>query len=625
MKLQLGLLHTDGKPATTDDLAVLLGEFGATQAETSGEIVDGPLIVAYRGDRITHEEDSEIQPLQRGPHLLTWDGRLDNREALADRLGLKHVQGISDPTIVLRAYEAFGRSAFRDLIGEFALALWCNRTRRLLFARSHCGARPLYYTVTKGTLFWSSDFAHLVRISSVDLDVNENYLLEYLLSQPSTAHTPLTRVDVVAANSTVQLENGLVLLKEQLWNPEGVSPLSYHSDHEYEACLREKLTEAVRVRIRAKSPVFAELSGGLDSSSIVLTADDCFKRNGEPSKTLKTLSCVYEESETCDERKFIKAIEEARGIETLLVSEKEQRTTLGLCNPEFTGLPNPLHCWPGRYQTFSLHMKANGARVLLTGLGGDHLFWSAPEGAPLVAEQLRAWNPWGAHRECRTWSRAACIPYLQLMSKSLVSAVRGPYEWIEAPTWLGESVRRSPFRSNLSESGRKNVSASRQAQMFSVDLLSRTIGAGYFNEYCDLYISHPYTHRPLVEFCLAAPLSQFLRGGQTRSLMRRAFVDTLPPKINRRLSKATVDETLIRALQREWSQNSDLSRWEVCQREFVDSDQLSHSLDHMRLGREHLSGPLIRLFSLERWLRSLRRWPAMQGKDGGFIMSARAS
>src|ERR1700694_2929364 len=112
MKLQLGLLYTDGRPATQDDLSNLLGESAHTRAETSGETLDGSLVMAYRGDRLTDEEHSEVQPLCHESYVLTFDGRLDNREELAKRLGFPHLDAIPDPVLVLKYYEAFGESVF---------------------------------------------------------------------------------------------------------------------------------------------------------------------------------------------------------------------------------------------------------------------------------------------------------------------------------------------------------------------------------------------------------------------------------------------------------------------------------------------------------------------------------
>jgi hypothetical protein len=141
------------------------------------------------------------------------------------------------------------------------------------------------------------------------------------------------------------------------------------------------------------------------------------------------------------------------------------------------------------------------------------------------------------------------------------------------------------------------------------NLLSQT-SAGYFCEYHEIYFTHPFTHRPLIEFCLGVPLSQLLLNAQPRSLMRRSFRNLLPSKITARASKGLVDEALARAVQREWSSVGDLRRWELCDRGFVDSKCFLDSLNKIRLGRRLTNEHVIRAFSIERWLRSLRR--AMQ-------------
>jgi asparagine synthase (glutamine-hydrolysing) len=614
MKLQLGLLHLDGRSAAPDDWDRLLGEFGGRSAEITGEIADGPLLMVYRGDCITPEEDSEIQPLRLGPYILTWDGRLDNREELADRVGLKHLENAPDPAIVLKAYDAFGDRILADLIGEFALVLWCGRTKSLKFARSACGARTLYYVLNRDSLTWSSDFAHLVRSTGVDLAVDDNYVVEYLVSQPATKSTPLAKVHVIPSNRLVHFEDGRVKRTCELWNPTCISALRYSTDREYEEHLRDKIKEAVKVRMRAKHPVFAELSGGLDSSTIVLMADQNLRSQNRSAEDLQTVSCVYQQSETCDELPFIRAVAEKRGVDTLLVHEQDQRITLGLEDPQFTGLPNSLHCFPGRYQTVAALMQPYNARVLLTGRGGDHLFWSEADGTPIVADELRKANPFRAHTECRTWSRAANAPYYELLFSGALPLAfeslflgRSRYKQPKLPTWLHPKHQGHSLSTNSAFDGYKTWrgAPSRRAQVFFLEHMCRYLGSGVLQEYDDLYFSHPYSHRPLIEACLATPVSQFLRDGQTRSLMRRAMHDLLPGKIAKRMSKGLLDEGITRALKSEWHSVSGVVRWQVCEREYATNARLMVALNQARLGILDLTGPLLRLFSMERWLRSL--------------------
>jgi asparagine synthase (glutamine-hydrolysing) len=624
MKLQLGTLHLDGRPAALAELSALLGEFADRPAETTGEIVDGPLLMAYRGDRITYEEDSETQPLYQPPYTLTWDGRLDNREDFGMCFPTANLQSVSDPAVVLKAYQTFGESVFEKLIGEFALALWCERTRSLLFVRSACGTRPLYYVLDGNRLLWSSNFAHLVRVSRVDLTVNDQYVLQYLVTTPDIKQTPLAKVQAIPPNRIVHFKNGQMQCGSELWNPIHILPLRYRTDAEYEEHCREKIKEAVRVRLRSKYPIFSELSGGLDSSTVVLVADQILRSRNESPHNLQTVSCVYEESKSADERSFIRAVAEHREIETHLIHEKEQRITLGLDDPEFTGLPTTLHCFPGRYEVFSTIMQQSNARVLLTGKGGDHLFWSAPQGAPLVADQLLRINLIGAHRECHTWSKAATVPYYTFLTHSVLPAAIGSLfpekhlgEPPELPAWVHPKYRVTIAGLAAEFDGYTNwrTAPSRRAQAFVVGLMFRMFGSGFGEEYPQIYISHPYSHRPLIEFCLSVPLSQHLRNGATRSLMRRAMQDLLPTKTAKRVSKGLVDECVIRALAREQVTVADLTNWQVCRHGYVVQSYLTEALRVARMGMVHLFGPMIRLFSLERWLRSLDRVDASQPSD----------
>lgn len=616
MKFQAGLLHLDGRPASPEDLDKLLREHREIPAEISGHAASGSMLMVYKGDRITEEESSEVQPLEDRGYILTWDGRLDNRERFSRCFQSTPVGSIPDPVVVLKAYQSLGEAVFPQLIGEFALTLWCENSRTLFFVRSTCGARPLYYVVENGTLMWSSHFGHLVRESHVDLTVNDTYVLQYLVTTPDVTQTPLTKVRAIPPNRAMRFENGILKSSLELWSPCRVVPLHYRRDEEYEEDCREKITDAVRVRLRSKYPVFSELSGGLDSSTIALSADHVLRNRNESPHNLQTVSCVYEESRSADEHSFIRAVEKKREIATHLIREKDQRITLGLEKPSFTGLPHTLHCFPGRYEIVSALMREFDSRVLLTGRGGDHLFWSAPQGEALVADELVRLNLVSAHRQCRIWSRAANTPYFEFLSskafrKALGRVFPGMYsvEPPEVPAWVHPKHRKTLLTQEVVLDGGTNWRAapSKRAQVFILDRMFRMLGLGFGEDYPHIYASHPYSHRPLVEFCLGVPVSQFLRCGETRSLMRRALRERLPEKTMRRISKGLLDETIARALRREWSAVADLSEWQVCQRGYVVCSYLFEALNLARIGVMGRFGPVIRLFSLERWLRSLSR------------------
>jgi asparagine synthase (glutamine-hydrolysing) len=611
MKLQVGLLYIDGRLATQQDLSTILGEYENVPAETSGEVIEGSLAMAYRGDRITCEEDNEIQPFRHASYLLTFDGRLDNRSELARRIG-SSVEGTPDPALISQAYGKLGNAAFRGLIGEFALSLWCSESRTLTFARSECGARPLYYVVSSKRLVWCSDFAHLVRISGVDLEVNENYVLEYLYSQPSPHHSPLKHVHVVRPGTALRFAGSSFERESVLWKIDGIKHLDYKSDCEYEEHFRTIVQETVDRRLRAKGTVFSELSGGLDSSTLVLVGDQILRSRQQSREQLQTVSCVYELSPSSDESYFIKQVEDRRGIKGVHLSEADQGLTLGLRDISFQGSPSPLVCSAGRIKRVRTLLSRAGARVLLSGEGGDHVFWSSSWGAIPVADELWRGHFPQMHSECKVWSRIRGAPYWRLLATSMQLALNARFggEWRDeqekAQTLLTARYQRQfealgPPKAPYKVKGSPGL----RAQFHRISELMAMVSGGYHHIYRGIYVSFPYTYRPLVEFCLGVPTYQFLRKGIDRSLMRRALRELLPDAVNQRCSKGAPAECMIRTLQRDWHDVGDVRKWELCEREFLRARELSESLQMMRAGREPVALRLFRICSMERWLRSL--------------------
>src|SRR6202035_132686 len=89
--------------------------------------------------------------------------------------------------------------------------------------------------------------------------------------------------------------------------------IHYRSDAEYEEHFRFCFTESVKRRLRSDSPVLAELSGGMDSSSIVCMADQILARGKGETPRLDTLS-YYDDSEpNWNERPYFTKVEEKRG------------------------------------------------------------------------------------------------------------------------------------------------------------------------------------------------------------------------------------------------------------------------------------------------------------------------
>lgn len=611
MKLQFGILYRDERVADSQDLTTVLGEYASYNAETSGEFFDGALLMGYRGDKITWEEDTETQPFSLGPYSITFDGRLDNREDIAATIGITADRNLPDPVLILKAYEKYGDSLLPDLIGEFALVLWRKDTRELTFVRSVDGARSLFYVMDDRHLMWCTDIAHLIRVAGLTTKVDRRYIYQYLFTFPSSHLTPFEAVYAVPAGKALRFGRNTISPVLSLWEPRNITPINYKSDAEYEDRFRHELRQAIRPKLRAKGKVFAELSGGLDSSTLTLIAHNILLHDNRDPHILKTLSMVYNRSRTADERYFIRLVEEMRSSNSIYISEDELHFTTNFDDISFTGLPSLFQLRPGKFRSYTQHMAADNARLLLTGEGGDSIFCSTPRPEMLVADLLYGGRVISAHQCCIQLSRFTGIPYFNLLRRSLPSTLQSafPQRWQDSariPSWVNLDGEREAFVDHSNISFNSGLSPSQMLRIRLAESFFRATAASNINDHPQLYVSHPYSHRPLVEFCIAVPMSQMQREGETRSLQRRALSRHLPEKIVKRRGKALLEEPYSRAVQRNWEQLGDVSTWRICIDGYVRAQELQDSMRQMQLGVSSHSANFVPVaLALEGFLRSL--------------------
>jgi asparagine synthase (glutamine-hydrolysing) len=614
MSVQTGIRYFDGQQASHVEVACLLHGLKERGPDYVSTCVKGSIGLGFRGFNVA-PQDRLDQPL-RGPSdsVITFDGRLDNREELVKRLGLGGMP--TDAALALAAFECWGTQSFELLAGEYALVLWDAFHGALFLVRSRCGTRPLFYIGSASKITWSSEIDDLVVKSNIPPEVNDAYAIGYLYYQPDIDESPFHNVVVVPCGSYVAVTpSGKIRPPVSTWHPENLTPIKLSSDSEYEEAWRQQVESAVASRLRASKSVFCELSGGLDSSTIALLAHRVLANSARDPAMLTTVSCTYEKSTWCDETAFILMVEQSRKRAGVHVTERSQEATLGLEDVKFTGVPNTSHCFPGRYRVTEELMKRTGARILLTGIGGDHIFWSDPTGSPELADLLIRWRLLATISMARRWSQAAAMPLWQVLIASAVGPITVAnrfLRWhppdVNLRPWITNCARRYVTGTGRSQALRVNTSIGRpslRVRVQAVRALYALISAGYFQEYYGIYFSHPLAHQQLIDFVLSLPIDQLARPGEDRSLMRRAMRGLLPERVRTRKSKGSIDEMFCRALEREQQSIGPASALEVCRRGYANPEPLAKAIREVALGRLDHSYALVRLFSLERWLRSL--------------------
>src|SRR5215213_857592 len=635
MSALAGILNFGNGAAPVDEceLASLGVTLDSRGPDGGCDLISGNIGMSFRAFHTNRESRPEVQPVVTSEgHLLTWNGRLDNREDLIRQLKLSRTNAIADPAIVLAAYLKWEKECLNRLVGDFCLALWDNRLKVLYLVRDAAGTRALKYHLSCDRLVWSTETAALLKLQDRECEIDEEYIAGAMSLSPIPGLTPYKNVLSVKPAHVVTVNLSGELRSERFWTLDPSREIRYSTDEQYEEHARAELTEAIRCRLRSDRPVFAELSGGLDSSSIVCLADRII-RNGEvQTPRLETVSHVFDESPTSDERRFIQLVETQRQTPGHHIKDEDFRLLAPL--PDYVSIltPNPVTLSFGFHSGVCKAMEQAGARVLLSGLGGDQMFGGVYGAYPGVADLLASGRLIALDRSLRSWSKAMKRSYPGLLWKDAI--VRQLPHRLQAIT-SGRTPRLPPWY-NREFSSRMKL----QHRMFAMDPLRsfpthsardqalgflstvKSISSCWRSEQFGIDVTYPFAHRPLVEFLQAIPLDQLMRPGENRVVMRRMLAGILPDEIAKRRTKGNPREAIFRAIARESEcLRSVFDNSRLCARGFMDKEPLFAALDRARHGYETHSAFLVQTISLEFWLRdfesrnSVTRSPAAVPKE----------
>jgi asparagine synthase (glutamine-hydrolysing) len=615
------------------DRVVALSEALATRGPDGGNAFrDGPIGICYRAWYINHHSRLESQPLVSADgRILAGDLRLDNREELIpqlDDLLKSEPQEVTDIEIAMAAHERWGDLFSYNLIGEFALILMDRRNGRLLLTRDPAGVRTLYYHHNGSRIVCSSELAPLIDLADVSLEVSDEYVAGFLARDPAPGLTAFNNVRAVPPAHTLTIGPEGRTTERRFWGLNPNKLIRYKCDREYEENFLDHFSHAVRTRLRSDKTVFAELSGGLDSSSIVCVADWILAKGEAEATWLETVSYVFDESPSADERKFIRCVEEQRGKPGHHLREEDYRVLAPVINAPAIGNPNPILCSEEYHRGIGELLAQWDARVLLSGQGGDEVMGSGYDPAPELADLLIQGQLLTLHGRLQIWSQCLKTHYLGLLwdkalipnlpSKVQLACRRGPSATV--PEWFDQQfVSRLGLRERMlgpkDEFGFRLPSGRDQAIGFLS--VMQSIATGHRREQLKVEVTYPYLHRPLVEFMQAIPFEQRVRPHETRSLMRRAMDELLPAKIARRRSKGCPTEVTLRAIAREWTRlRPMLEDARVCRLGYMDPKLLLVAIDRAKHGCTSNSVDLLKSLALEFWLRALEACTSQSRQRG---------
>lgn len=621
MSAQAGVFYFDRRPVDTEIVSVMARSLDDYGPDRAGEYVLHGLAMVHCALHVMPEDALERQPFtSRRGNVMTWDGRLDNREDLIAQLWRDLDRDTTDVALAMGAYEKWGTGGFRRLIGDWSLVVWDADREAVVLASDYMGVRPLHYLVRPDSVSWSTTLECLVHVHGLYDEIEPHYLVGFLSNARPAGLTPYKGVLAVETAQSITVSREGSVAKSRFWNL-GAPQIRHRTNEDYEEHLRALFFAAVKNRLRSRAPVWSELSGGLDSSSVVCAADLLIKRGLAAAPELCTFSFVTNGSPEADERRFVACVDEYCGRTTHLI---QQDNLFEQVDPVRSWI-TPAQPVYGTLQSYQL-VRGSGGRLLLTGHGGDAVMGNFLDYYYDVAALLRS---------------GRILKGIRLARQRAMAAKRTVWDRLHQAT-LNLS-RRMAVRRQLAElfKGSGGVPPATDQHIAEAFLLKPEFAIFWKDEWIRLFArafafsdvsqwelaigvtlmgerrhaqgpsdeplgltSHPHLDRPIVEFMLGIPISVLAPPGQPRALMRRAFAPFMPPRIVARFSKGSAMPFYLRNtrdLLLRWIENPD--RLKLLQLDFLDRSRL---LPYLKALRDNGKRPdfFMQLLKIEQWLES---------------------
>jgi asparagine synthase (glutamine-hydrolysing) len=500
------------------------------------------VVIAHQRLAILDLSPTGAQPMSSRDHRiwLAYNGEIYNHVELRHELeaGGARFRGTSDTEVLLAAYQRWGLQCLDRLAGMFAFVIVDRAQRRIVLARDHLGQKPLYLRRAAGGLAFASEIPALLEIGGTGAKANLNPTLDYLATGRTDHRTdtmvagvrrldPGTAIQITGPTPAEHKERKFwsVPPEEHASRPDGVDDAA--------GTLRDLFEKSVKWHLRSDVPIGSLLSGGIDSSAIVLAQ----RQIGGPDLDLRAVSYIGTQGAPSEEPwiDMVTAASHCR-VSKLHLGTEIWSDALATAHRQGEPMGSPAILV---HHALCRHAGASGIKVLLDGQGADEILAGYPAAVPLrIAGLLRRGRVFEAGRvvAATTGGRhAGPLRGLMVLAQA-TRAVLGQREPLGRWPWI--DLKSAVVRDAISPNERP-LTVAAQVRRYLTNTLPAIMRWEDRNT-MDASVEGrlPFLLPEVVAFCLSCP-EAYLVGprGENKYVLRRALWDLLPSAVADRRDK----------------------------------------------------------------------------------------
>ncbi|UOR13779.1 asparagine synthase-related protein [Halobacillus amylolyticus] len=562
MSAIVGIINFNKEPIAIGDRNGMMNELQKYPADDVQTWQQGNIFLGCHAQWITPESVGEKLPYYDPDRKLsiTADAIIDNREELFDALQVSKAlrANMPDSKLILLSYQKWGEESLKYLIGDFAFMIWDENEQKFFGARDFSGSRTLYYFHRQHRFVFSTTITPMFSLPYVDKYLNEEWLAEFLaipgMHDSSDEFTTAYKwIYQIPPSHTISVKDNKVRFQRYCNLIEESSPLRFKSDEEYEEAFRQVFQKAVDCRTRTHGQVGAQLSGGLDSGTVVSFAAPSLKRANKTLHTMSYLPLASFEDWTpkrrvADESFYIRTTVNHVGNINDQYYRFEDRNPYLDIDDWLKMVEMPYKFYGNSFWTKGIyeHAQNQGMRILLKGSRGNYtISWgSALDHYTNLFKKMK-WIK--LYREVEQYSRNVGVGRKRVLNsiqrkafyplRSRLSPTSQSYSFPqiisnELARKTGVFEKLNARQIDTAGSYIPNAKEARQSQFDQLFFwnLNGTIGTKLSLRY-GVWERDPTNDLRVIRFCLSLPDNQYVQNGQDRALVRRSTANYLPDKI----------------------------------------------------------------------------------------------
>jgi asparagine synthase (glutamine-hydrolysing) len=503
---------------------------GVWQDETAG--------LAFRRLAIIDLHERSSQPMHLNHLHLVFNGEIYNYLELRHTLrGLGHEFGTEgDAEVLLHAWAEWGEAALERLNGMFAFAVWDHAARRLTLCSDPFGEKPVYYArASDGRLVFGSEIKAILQDPDVEARADGSALRAYIAHNvvPPVHRSYFADIHRLPGGHLLRLEDGRTTV-ERWWRPMGVEVPAAREEAARE--LRALLLDAIRLRLRSDVPVGTSLSGGLDSSMVVMLSAELAGDHRRHAFTARFPGFERDEWAYASDVARKAGVVEHHAVEPRPEEVLADLGALVLDHEEPVGSLSVYAQW-----RVNAAAREAGVVVLLDGQGADELFGGYAIAAGFA---MRSVGPAAALRELRAGGADAGRQLaLALGSELLPDPLRRAYRRRAAAAYagpelagdasLGEPAAPEAWIAGEPDPLRRELL--REAFVTSLPQLLRYADRSSMAQSREVRL--PFLDRRIADFAFSLPAGWLWSGGTSKALLRDAGRGVVPEGVLARRDK----------------------------------------------------------------------------------------